>query len=390
VTNHSERMLRELAEMRKLDALVRSYAGATKLGELFANGGRYDDFARTNMKLAAIGLETDRLYLKSGGVVESELRRQMELLAEQDKTRSLMKMAAITHFTSPEKAQIYDLVTKMAPLTCTYERLAMFTDPADSLARKLGLIHQPWAFADAPELSVDGFAHLSRLGNLIQADPPYAPETREIVEEEFGAAIEDAGDEDPKAHEARYDAAGRNPAIVAFPLTSYPDVVLAAGIELHIPPPATPVPIENAQVVTFDVPTHPTLRALELYLRAFIVEQLSKSNPRWVRQKVPHGLRQEWADRQQADRDLGRPVFDLIHYSDLGHLEQILLEGANWRETFQPFFRDPAPVITSFRRLTPIRNACAHQRPLTQSDHLIMTAEALCLLRAIGIVTPVH
>ncbi len=411
------KLLKQIEDVQRLEAAARIQADVQRASEIEASQQAYKAIAENHAVLKAIGAslgnagsamaQSREIAKKLGAAADSqklaaigaslsatsrdfgrigEGAAKISKIFDSANFYSRMNIADFSRFTRPDLGGIFAFAEKANALLEPIRRLDKYAETSRRLTEKLEAIGKPWAYIEAPEYSVVGFAQLSRFGGLITRAQPYDSYTRETVDEELGSAIDDVADYDSSVHEARYDAAGRNPALVAFPIETYPEVVTAAGLGLRIPAPPQPAPIENIEPVWFDnEPQEPTIRAVELHLRAFIVEQLSKAGPRWLRQKIPPALRKEWEERRETDRNLRRPVFELIHYADLGHLEQIIVEGANWRDTFKPFFREPAMIITSFRRLTPIRNASAHNRPLTQSDLLTVAAEAVCLLRAMGV-----
>ncbi|WP_304537767.1 Swt1 family HEPN domain-containing protein [Sphingobium cyanobacteriorum] len=249
-------------------------------------------------------------------------------------------------------------------------------------------INVAWTMPDSIAHSGFAFGTLSRLSDVVHFDPPFAAVTRDYyVEAEFGAVIDVDDDADVVAREERYDDAGRDAALVAFPAEEYPIVLRAAGFHLEIPPPPTPQPVENVDGEAFYSDAHhAALRALEVHMRIFVSAQLaSAAGSAWLRQRIPGDMLQRWEEKRDFVRAGGMPVYDLIHYADFNDLAQIITSKSNWDSLFKPVFMDKEGLQVSMRRLSPLRNNDAHHRPFGPTDMLYFASEAVRLLRAIGI-----
>lgn len=95
-------------------------------------------------------------------------------------------------------------------------------------------------------------------------------------------------------------------------------------------------------------------------------------------------MRQRWEERQEEDRITGRPVYAAIQYADFMDLANIVGQSDNWKEAFQPIFRNREDFIVSLRRLHPLRKAIAHSRPLDRADVLTLINEATRIFSALG------
>ena len=143
----------------------------------------------------------------------------------------------------------------------------------------------------------------------------------------------------------------------------------------------TPIPpaIEAADPeATFDSRYWWMLNALEQRLRSVVERNLSRSvGSKWVKQRVPQEVREQWIRRQEEDRESGRPVYAAIQYADFMDLADVVARRDNWREVFRHVFSDCADITAAFRRLHPIRKAIAHGRPLSRIDTLTLVSETV-------------
>lgn len=284
-------------------------------------------------------------------------------------------------------AEIGSLASAAAAMVPSHSRFGIESLWQSSLAERMGVIDAPWAAAGYLESSAFAFGSLARLSDTLSFDDPFSVVTRTYVEEEFGEVVEfEEGEEVDR--EERYDEAGRDPALIAFPVDEYPSILRAAGFySIEIPLPPAPQPIANGEGLAIYSDAHESaLRSLELHLRLFIENQLRGTATDWEKRRVPGDIYRRWTERQEAYRAAGQPVYDLIHYADFNDLAQIITQNNNWNGMFKAVFGDKEGVQVSLRRLSPLRNNNAHVRPLTPSELLFLVAEATRLLRAIGVV----
>lgn len=257
---------------------------------------------------------------------------------------------------------------------------------AHDLERRMGLIDVDWLIPTRWEISGLSFGELARFSDSVRFEAPFCDELNEIVIEELGEVVEDPSD-DAEEREVQYDAAGRKPALVAFPQESYAKVVVAAGLELVVPAAPVPQPVGNAAgAVTFAGAHYEAMIQLENHLRSLITTLLGGVEPHWEKRRVSGEMRKRWSERREQDRARGDPIFPLIYYSDLGDLGQIMAQGNNW-PLFEPIFKQRDDLLISIRRLAPIRNRVMHGRPLSQSEVLFLAAEGVRLLRSMGLIT---
>ena len=128
------------------------------------------------------------------------------------------------------------------------------------------------------------------------------------------------------------------------------------------------------------------LTQVEQYLRSTIAKCLTKlSGSNWIKQRVPHDMRERWKQRQEEDRSAGRPVYSRIQYADFMDLASIIIQANNWRDVFESIFKNKNEVQVSLQRLHPIRKSIAHSRPLSKSDRLTLASEANRIFSFLGL-----
>ena len=264
---------------------------------------------------------------------------------------------------------------------------------ADAIARQhsslidnLAALKVPWMLKDYPAVSVTGFARISRLRTLPQEIEPYAPSASEIYQDELGDPVPFDADDSPEERESAALDAGLNPELIAFPFSAYPSVLFAAGFEFRLEPLEPPATESGDRTGRFDAGHGELLYHVENRLRATVESKLRGiAGSAWIRTRVPGELRDEWKRRQQKDRDQARDVYPLIHYADLMHLETLICRNDNWIEAFAGVFRNKPDFQVTMRRLSPVRNAIAHNRPLLRTDRLTLVSEAHRLFSALGL-----
>ena len=256
-----------------------------------------------------------------------------------------------------------------------------------TLQARMAALETAWVLSDAPRTSMIGFAHLVRLSEATHSTEPYGQAASELLDEELGSPSEDIQYETPTERDEAAVEAGLNPELIAFQPASYSRVVWAAGFEFHLTRTPVPQPIEAADsVVVFDPTHHMVLTDVEQRLRQLVEKHLEAlAGGKWVKQRVSEAVRTRWQDRQNEERGNGRPVFSLVQYADFMDLADVIGQSNNWKEAFQPIFRNPEELIISLRRLHPVRKAIAHGRPLGRADVLTLVSEATRILSALGI-----
>lgn len=292
-------------------------------------------------------------------------------------------------FIRPELRALTGLSEAAAAIVRPFQGLT-WSDAAWARRLDLGMRSIPaaWAAEGDAEGSAEAFARLSRFADVTRKARPYADETTLIVMDELGSVTASPEAIETEAErEARYDAAGREMALVAFPAPSYGEVLVAAGFSVVFPP--APVPAIEAgpdEPVSFNPRIRDILTSLEGHLRLFIAERLKDLEGHlWVKRRVPEAVRGRWGELRTASESLGRPVFPLIYYANFMDLAEIIVSRTNWDQAFGGAFLTKEAVSLSMARLYGLRNDMAHGRPTTISDDLIVMTEATFLFRALGL-----
>ena len=257
-----------------------------------------------------------------------------------------------------------------------------------SLDDRLAALKTPWVLRDRLDQSMRGFAHLSRLSDAVHTAAPYAGPVRELVASELGVGVEaDSYDDTPTRRDENAVKGGLNPKLIAFPEGAYREVVSAAGFKFRDPAIPIPQAVESADPSSaFDPMSWAVLTELEQRLRHIVEERLSGlDGPNWFKHRVSEAVRKRCLDRQDEERQAGRPVFSPIQYADFMDLADIIKQSDNWRGAFKSIFQNKEDFSVSLQRLHPIRKAIAHSRPLGKSDVLILANEATRIFSALGI-----
>ena len=257
-----------------------------------------------------------------------------------------------------------------------------------SLTARMATLQTQWALRDCLDQSVIGFAHLSRLSDAVHTEEPYSELVGELVNDELGDGVEaEEEDNSPASHDTAAIEAGLNPDLIAFPPSAYSKVVIAVGFNFRLPPSPMPQAVESADPDAVFDPIHGrVMTELEQRLRN-IVEKCLKAldGEKWMKRRVHEQVRKRWLERQEEDRQAGRPVYPPIQYADFMDLADVIGRADNWRDAFEPIFRNRDDLMVSFRRLHPVRNALAHSRPLGRVYVLTLVSEATRIFNALGI-----
>ena len=265
---------------------------------------------------------------------------------------------------------------------------ASVSDWEASLTVRMATLQTPWALRDCLDQSVIGFAHLSRLSDAVHTEEPYSELVGELVADELGDGVEaEEQDDSPTAHDTAAIEAGLNPDLIAFPPSAYREVVSAAGFTFRLPPLPVPQAVESADPNAVFDPTHwRVLTELEQQLRNIVEKRLSALHgEKWLKRRIPEEVHQRWLKRQEKDRQDGQSVYPPIQYADFMDLAAVIGRADNWREVFEPIFRNQDDLMVSFHRLQPIRNSIAHSRPLGRFHVLTLVSEATRIFNILGI-----
>lgn len=111
------------------------------------------------------------------------------------------------------------------------------------------------------------------------------------------------------------------------------------------------------------------LDKFETALRLFVSDKIEENvGPNWWKARVPSAIREDCGIRKGKEESQRFPrlkrVDDLIHYTNLGELKDIIVRGNNFREIFQHYFGNSANISTRISELIGYRNPSAHNRPV--------------------------
>ena len=225
-----------------------------------------------------------------------------------------------------------------------------------SLAMRMEVVTTPWVLNDHLSKSLVGFARISRLSDAVHTPAPYSAPVVELVGEELGGGYETEPEDTEDERDEAAVRAGFNPDLIAFPSDAYDEVVVAAGFSFRFPP-IPPLQVEASvdHGADFDPDHRQLFTALEQHLRRVVEKTLTeKAGPKWIKQRVPKGMRQRWEERREEDWSPDRPVYSVVQYADFVDLKDVICRKDNWRDGFKAIFGNREDLSMSFRRLHPV------------------------------------
>lgn len=243
-----------------------------------------------------------------------------------------------------------------------------------------------WSDLTFPEQSFKGYAHLCVLSEAVHSAAPYSADVSAVVDSELGTAGPDVDGESKEDEDAAAIGRGMRPELLAFPSSTFGDVLSSVGFAFQVSTGPVPRPIEGDHSdLAFDSQHGAVLREVENGLRRLVKARLGGlAGHHWLKRRVNERVRKEWERKQQEARDKRAPVFEAIYYSDLLELRDVICQNDNWREAFGVVFGNRDDFRVSLERLAPIRNAHAHNRPLSKAQILILWGEAVRIFLALG------
>jgi len=256
-----------------------------------------------------------------------------------------------------------------------------------SLAAQIKNINRPWLHPEFSNLSVEGFAVISRLNTVVRSKNPFNDHAREIINEDLGSPIVIDEDADVDERDEAHIEAGMNPSIAAINPPAFNDVLIETGFYFKaefMPLPSTEGDSDPSGI--FHPGNYAIIVSIEQNLRQFISTNMTeKYGSNWVQNRIASKLIAQWSDRKTAAIEAGQVPYDLIQYSNFNELKDIIVGRRNWQEVFSPIFKDKHHFATSMERLHPIRLALAHSRPIGKLEQVILMSEASIILRTLGI-----
>jgi hypothetical protein len=321
----------------------------------------------------------------------SERYDKFMLAANSPEVQQLVKRAsewqiASRAFLTPPPETVSKLAMEASRIVDVYRATSAANDWNGRLARMMSQMNTPWAIEGGLSVSAAGFARIVRLSDAAHGPTPFAEPVAEMFAAELGSLPAEM-DAPTAARDAAAVEAGLQADLIAFPPAGYGGIVFTAGFRFNVVGLPTPQAIEAGDPDAVYDPSHNTvLTSVERHLRHTVETKLvGLDGAAWVNRRVPEGVRKRWAERQNEDRQLGRPVYGLIHYADFMDLADVITQGANWREAFGAIFCNSEDLRVALHRLHPVRKALSHSRPLCRADVLTLVAEATRILKALGI-----
>lgn len=118
------------------------------------------------------------------------------------------------------------------------------------------------------------------------------------------------------------------------------------------------------------------LYSLERNLRRLVIDQLSKITDKWWRQRIPKDIREEAEERKRREEQTPYPGPNLhpVWYIDFSHYVKIITKRDNWKEAFEPIFKNKEHIKVWLEGLAQIRNKIAHMRPLGPREKVNLDA----------------
>lgn len=293
----------------------------------------------------------------------------------------------LANLIAPKLPELLRLSESVAARVRPFEDIVKQAQWSSILSDRMANIGVNWALSEEIEGSVEAFARLSRLSDVARLGTAYTDTTTEILVEELGQPSEaPAEEENIEQREARYDEAGRDRELIAFPPASYSQILISAGYAVSFPSPPTVVVEEGLiEPVRFSPQTGFLIQSLEAHLRQLVVDYLSaREGDNWMKRRVPQKVQENWRSGREAAKLAGKPVLAPIYYANFMDLADIITSGNNWPE-FQAAFKNKDNLRISLQRLYFIRNDIAHARPISMTDELLAMTEGTILFRAMGL-----
>jgi len=319
------------------------------------------------------------------------------LLAETERTRTILSEYQ-KRFTVPRFFEAQQLISQVER-SGAFASIRAFQSEFDSVRKAMEAMRTPWLDMQNKIQSVAGLAELHTIGISLKRFPAFDDAVTDALRNSLGdwrdrITWPKAIFSDPLARSDFYAGRGFNPHLTDFPADAFEESLNIAGLGGDGPEliegyrgegkPADEGDEEQGFARTSAA--HNQLLRFETHMRRFIETSMAAAwGDKWIRQRVPSELRQQWSEKQQKARENGEDGYPLIAYADFTDYERIIVRSDNWDAIFKPIFRRREFVTEAFQRLYPIRLCTMHARIITQDDELFLQVEVKRLLRAIGL-----
>ena len=132
---------------------------------------------------------------------------------------------------------------------------------------------------------------------------------------------------------------------------------------------ASNVPSEMHEIQ--NMPAEDVFRLFEINLRRFIEAKLREKYGNKWKDHIPKDAMGKWEDKKKMDKERNDEELPIFAYADFPHLREIIIKKDNWREVFEPYFKDKEATAGKLKELEPIRLIIAHsKRPLREDEKL--------------------
>jgi hypothetical protein len=308
--------------------------------------------------------------------IETASRRANEM-------QSLMDRAL-----TPDRLGLAEMAQKMATEIGSF-KAALMTGSAWSrlLEDQMAAVSTPWLQLHLASLSFEGFAVVSRLGQIVRHADPFDDPTREQIDEDLGDPVDVEDDAGPDERDVAHVDAGMTPSMLAISPFAIGDVMIQTGFIFKAEFAPIPATMDGSDPGHVFHPGHNILiTTVEQNLRSVVADKMRMQyGETWLDMRVDPALVQDWNNRRDEAVAHGESPFDLIQYSNFMELKDIIIRRQHWREVFEPIFKKKEHFATSMERLHPIRLPLSHSRPIGIGQQYHLISEAALILRALGI-----
>jgi hypothetical protein len=380
---------------RKLAFQKEKFGSAALRDSIFGNFRHLEDLGGASY-LRKFRAQNDALMNQiTGSLSAGFLARQHELLDPFSKMNSsiveLSKSLRSPNFHEfvPQSASVAEQVARAA------EPYNIVSRQAEEIAKQLAGITKPWSTFGYETASIAAALRLSQLASFNRELPAFSKDRAKLKAIEFGqfdkAMPVAEGLEDQNEAEILYTEAGRNPALVAFPVDAYDEVLAATGWALDIKPPDFIRP--DGTLLTqaiIDPNDHYLISMIESHLKARIATTLIAAGGMSAVKRLFGNRLPDWERKRDDAQQKREPELHLIYYADFMEMAEIVSNKELWESTFKFVFRHKERFRIAIERLHALRIATSHSRPLTQTGKLRLLAEAIDLFEAMGVIPAKH
>ncbi len=270
------------------------------------------------------------------------------------------------------------------PFREAVERDQVWAERLESQMRALTI---PWVRPEIAALSVEGFAIVSRLNTAVRYKAPFDDEASEVIDEDLGDPIEIDDDADPEARNAAHIEAGMHPGMLAFAPPATGEILIQTGFILKTNFAPIPATTDGSDPGLLFHPGHNALiTSVEQHLRALICAKMSAQyGEDWIGKRIDSKIVSDWEGRREAAVAKGEARLELLQYSYLMDLKDIIIRRDHWRDIFKEVFVSKEHFSVSMERLHPIRVPLSHGRPIGTGQQYHLISEASRILAAMGV-----